>query len=213
MSGARVGTLLVVRRVGTRHGMALWECSCDCGNSCLLTGNILRSGDRRSCGCLRHELQRAKVTRHGLTRTPTYRTWLSMRARCANKKCNGYENYGGRGIRVCERWMKFDNFLEDMGLRPSVDHSIERKDTNEHYRPGNCRWATRIEQGTNRTVNRRVTYNGETKTMAQWARDMGMRKNTLRRRLEAGWSVHDALTMPRDSLAPCASRKATSTLR
>lgn len=124
-----------------------------------------------------------------LSRTSTYRIWIAMRSRCNNPKTANYDKYGGRGIKVCERWdNSFAHFLADMGERPP-GLSIEREDNDGNYKPGNCRWATRSEQGRNMRRNRMVTHNGETLCMAAWAERLGIRWDTLYRRIKAKGSI------------------------
>jgi hypothetical protein len=135
-------------------------------------------------------------TTHGMHRTPEYRAWQKMRQRCSNPKCQRYDRYGARGIRVCERWRSFEAFFEDMGHRPSPRHSLDRIDNDGNYEPGNCRWATRAEQNRNRGDNRLVTFGGLTMTVAEWARTVGVHVRTLYCRLANGWSIEDSLTKP-----------------
>jgi len=118
----------------------------------------------------------------------TYKTWEGMRQRCKNPKNPGFKNYGGRGITVCERWdNSFENFVADMGLKPSVEHSIERKDVNGNYEPGNCKWATEQEQRNNQRRSRRITISGQTKTASEWCRIASLPEWTLWNRLRMGW--------------------------
>lgn len=132
---------------------------------------------------------------HGMTGTPTFRSWSNMVQRCTNSNNHGYKNYGGRGIRVCQRWMTFGNFFEDMGVAP-LGHSIERNDNSKGYEPGNCRWATRVEQNRNKRNNRRITFRGETLTFGEWATRIGIREPKLRERFDKGWPIDLALTLP-----------------
>lgn len=125
-----------------------------------------------------------------------YRTWSGMKSRCLNPKNEKFPIYGGRGIKVCERWMDFLNFLTDMGPKPSLSHSIERVNRNGNYEPGNCIWATQPVQQRNRSTNRVISFNGISKTMTDFAADYDMRPGTLWNRLDLGWSVKDALTRP-----------------
>lgn len=135
---------------------------------------------------------------HGMTRTPEYSTWARMIRRCENKKEINYERYGGRGITVCAEWRtSFAAFLRDMGKRPSPSHSIERINNDEGYRKENCRWATRAEQCVNKRNNILVTFNGQTKILAHWCRELGLHYNITRQRLQReGWSTDRALSTP-----------------
>lgn len=130
----------------------------------------------------------------------TYTTWKSMNQRCNYPKHKSYEDYGGRGIRVCERWLDFMAFLEDMGERPSGMTLDRFPDANGNYEPGNCRWATVSEQCRNRRSNRWITFNGEAMTLAAWSERTGIRPDTLAFRLRAGWSIEDAMTTAVDPL-------------
>lgn len=123
----------------------------------------------------------------------TYASWDAMVMRCVNPKNIGYAHYGGRGVLVCERWRKFENFLEDMGERPSKEHQLEREDNDGNYEPGNCRWATRKEQARNRRSNLRLTLNGVTRTAVEWSEELGVSLNTIAKRKSRGWSDTDAL--------------------
>jgi len=119
-----------------------------------------------------------------------------MLLRCNDPNVDAYPWYGGRGIRVCERWQNFENFLADVGLRPSKAHTIERNDVNGHYEPGNVRWATRREQGANKRNNRHITAFGETLHMQEWCRRFDIKQGTLWDRLDRGWPVERALSEP-----------------
>lgn len=172
---------------------AIWTCVCDCGNLVNVIGQNLRNGITKSCGCLNKELK----TTHGMFDSAEYKVWQGMQQRCNNDNDHSYCNYGGRGITVCERWLhSFENFLSDMGFKPSSEHSIDRIDNNGNYEPGNCRWATKEEQANNRRNNVMCIYNGKEYTASQLAREYGININTFYSRLSAGMSVYEALNTP-----------------
>jgi hypothetical protein len=138
-------------------------------------------------------MARALFTTHGMSKTPIYRTWCAMRCRCFDFCCKNYFNYGGRGITVCDRWLTFENFFEDMGPRPP-GLQLERKDNDGNYEPGNCIWADRVQQANNKRNNRHITSHGLTMTLAQWARHKGLPMTRVHNRLnQLGWPVWKAL--------------------
>lgn len=144
---------------------------------------------------------KARNYRHGYKTAGKYSSeysiWMNLRARCNNPNTTHYDRYGGRGIRVCQRWTDdFMNFLSDMGRRPSRSHSIDRIDNDGDYEPSNCRWATRSEQSRNRRSSRFIEFGGKTQTLADWADEKGMHQKTLHNRLRKGWTIERALTQP-----------------
>lgn len=156
IKGERFGRLVVLKQIGTNSARrAMWLCRCDCGEMAKVNGSNLRMGITKSCGCLAIDTitRRKRVHGHAIhaNRTVEYKTWLSMWERTSNPRREGWKYYGGRGIRVCERWKNFENFFEDMGKRPSSFYSIDRINNDGNYEPGNCRWATRIQQRDNQS--------------------------------------------------------------
>ena len=201
ISGQRYGRLVAISPTGERRGgKIVWTCICDCGSTSLAVINHLRNGQRVSCGCAKtagNQIKK-KSAKHGHyvgnVPTATYRIWSGMKSRCLNKNVPEYKNYGGRGIKVCERWMDFSNFLEDMGARPD-GLSIDRVNNDGHYEPDNCRWATEIEQHNNRSDNTLLTYNGETLTISEWSRKLGINKHTLADRIrKSEWATEKVIT-------------------
>ena len=131
-----------------------------------------------------------------MTRTPTYKSWSEMRQRCVNGKKDNYKYYGGRGITVCKRWSKFENFLADLGPRPS-SMTLDRRDQNGNYTPENCRWATRLEQANNARSNRLLMAGGTTMTMSEAGRRFGISVQLIQKRLDVlGWPEERAATQP-----------------
>ena len=191
LTGKRFGRLLVSGRSeaeSTRR--VLWNCACDCGVKRIIRSDSLTDGKTVSCGCWHKE----KSTTHGMRNTIVYRKWIAMRQRCRDPKSPSYHNYGGRGITICERWDRFENFLEDMGLPPTGKHQPDRIDNDGNYEPGNVRWATAQQNANNRRDNVTLEYKGREQTLAQWADELGIGRTTLQYRISNGWSVQKAFT-------------------
>jgi hypothetical protein len=177
-----------------KNGHLFFLVKCKCGNITTERKCTVISGRKKSCGCLKTELIIKRSKKHGMHKTPEYNSWCGMRSRCNNKKHPHYHDYGGRGIEVCKRWNKFENFYVDMGSKPSIKHSLDRIDNNGNYEPSNTRWATSLEQANNTRINRYITYKGETKTLSQWANYYNINYGTLKRRIKLGWPIEEALT-------------------
>jgi hypothetical protein len=191
--GELVATALTSQR--TKIGEAIWLCTCDCGQTCLVRGAILRNGRRQRCGRSRHRLPRSGVARNRNV-SPTYRSWCSMISRCKPENTKQHPYHAGRGICVCERWTNFQNFLADMGPRPSLRYSIDRIDNDGNYEPSNCRWATRKQQARNARFNHVIEFRGESRCIAEWCEILGISRGTIRQRLEKGWSMERTLGEP-----------------
>ncbi len=212
MTGQKIGRLTVLGPAGFKRRLAAWRCLCECGKETVVAGGHLR-GRRgtRSCGCYASDRRREAATTHGLSGTPEHGIWTDMIQRCTNPRRECFRNYGGRGIRVAAEWLGeggFERFFAHVGPRSTPEHEIDRIDNDGHYEPGNVRWATRSEQSSNTRRNRRLTFRGETLTLAAWSRRTGIPAAVIRLRVLWGWSMERALTEPsrpgrrRAALAP-----------
>lgn len=186
---------------GLRGGARCGVFVCDCGAEKEMLISNVALGKSKSCGCLSIETTADRARTHGMTGTPEYRTWNNMWNRCTNPITSRYERYGGRGITVCARWLSFENFLEDMGSRPSAKHSIERGDVNGNYEPGNCRWATKKEQSRNTSTNLFVEYQGERKCVAEWCEQIGIPYSTFIQRLRRGIPLEQVFDTSEDGFS------------
>lgn len=178
------------------------ECRCECNSVVIVCNHELKRKGIRSCGCLRSETVRDRQLTHGASRregknNAEYVAWRSMLTRVTNSQAINFDDYGGRGITVCDRWLNsFESFLEDMGPKPSKAHSLDRINNNGNYEPGNCRWATQVEQNNNTRRNRYVTVSGVSKTVSEWAMVTGMPHAVITARLNNGWSDELAVLTP-----------------
>ena len=189
------GRLTVVARdIDNNDRKARWICNCLCGNTTTVIGSKLRNGSTKSCGCFARDNPSNLL--HGCSKTKIYNTWYRMKYRCYNPKYVRYDRYGGRGIKICKRWHKFGNFLEDMGHTPTQKHSIDRVDNNKDYCPENCVWATSTEQTRNTSGNRNITFNSRTQCVAAWSDEIGIKAKIIYRRLDDGWLIDQALNTP-----------------
>lgn len=197
LTGQRFERLIVLQRNGSsKRGEALWLCKCNCGDVISVTGYHLREGHTRSCGCLLREIMIRRNTTHGMRYISGYDSWKSMLDRCRNIHNKYYEYYGGRGIIVCKRWEKFENFHTDMGEKPK-GMTLDRENNSKGYCKSNCRWVSRQIQQNNMRSNHKVTFKGRTQTIAEWSREVGLRYGVLWNRLNTfKWSVERALTEP-----------------
>lgn len=185
MVGRRFGMLTVTRLLGKKDRALLWECLCDCGAKTSGRTGHLNAGNKVSCGCVPSGRKNAK---HGLAHSPEYRAWENARSRCRNPKNKKYQLYGGRGIGMCAEWeQSFDAFIADMGRRPAKGWTLDRIDSNGHYEPSNCRWATYETQNNNRpSFNRYLVVDGKKMSVAQAGRFTGLPHATILDRLNAG---------------------------
>lgn len=210
LTGKVFGRLTVLEQAGTKHREILWLCKCSCGNTHTVVSSTLRNGVAKSCGCLRRELGRklGKASRkHGHARdgkeTPEYRIWSNMLSRCNNTNHPNFKHYGQRGIKVCERWHSFENFIADMGRRPKGNwgkrpkYSLDRIDNNGNYAPKNCRWATIQQQNNNQghpTVHL-ITIDEVTQPLHKWVKQFRIGNSTFYARVARGLSEREALLL------------------
>lgn len=191
LRGLKIGRLTVLEfhhKGGPKGRTYYYTCKCDCGKTSIKSSSYLLRNDKyaphKSCGCWHRELKVAASTTHGRTaQNGVYKIWMEIKTRCKNQRSKAYRYYGGRGIKVCDRWLGehgFENFLADMGERPGKEYSIDRIDVNGDYCPENCRWATRIEQCNNRRSNILITYKNRTQTLRQWCEELSLNYSNAR---------------------------------
>lgn len=187
LTGGKFGRLTVVseaerRRTKGGTSVRMWNCVCDCGNKRVLSSAALIGGNTKSCGCYKKEENARRCTKHGLTKTKLYSVWGTMKDRCYSENSPQYKDYGGRGIRICDEWrydfLAFHKWAHENGYREGL--TIERKNVDGNYCPENCCWIPRAEQSRNRTNCHYITYKGETKTLSEWSRELGIDRECVR---------------------------------
>jgi len=193
--GKRFSRLTVMALAETGRGKCKWKCQCDCGKVCTPQEGNLLSGHTKSCGCGHPCGKNHPNYLHGATHTRTYHIWKHVWSRCTKKYNKKYQDYGGRGIHVCDRWASFENFLADMGEAPD-GMSIDRKDKDGPYSPENCQWADAFQQANNSRKNLRVTIGRRTQTLAQWCRELNLPYRTVWARIKRGCQAKEALNLP-----------------
>lgn len=193
ISGQRFGRLTAISYAGKSE----WFCACDCGNTTRPRSYDLRNGISKSCGCLHSEIIAKQSAKHGYAGTRLYKTWCNMKSRCNTPSASKYEIYGGRGIKVCSEWLNFENF-KDWALSNGYHHdlSIDRINSDGNYEPLNCRWTTYKIQGNNTRQNHILRYNGQEKTISEWADELGFSYKVLSERIRRNWTIERALTTP-----------------
>lgn len=215
LTGQRFGRLTALERVEDKTlpcGVVcvMWRCVCDCGNEKNVWARALRLGETKSCGCAQKEIV-SKICRdrakHGCKGERLYGVWGKMIARCENPHNNRYKYYGANGIKVCKEWrtdyLSFRKWALDNGYDENAkrgESTIDRIDPSKGYCPENCRFVNSKIQNTHKSDNRILEYNGKSQTITEWAREVGIKKQTLFRRINSGWSIEDALTTPVGSL-------------
>lgn len=203
LTGRRFGRLTVLSRGKNDHaGKTRWNCICDCGKTCLKYGSVLTAGYTKSCGCYRKELPKTTKTTHGHAHERLYHVWNMMKQRCNNPNFTYYSNYGDRGITVCDEWANdyaaFRSWAVSNGYDPDAQKgkcTIDRIDNSKGYSPDNCRWVGADVQANNTRANHLLEYEGEKKTLAQWARETNINAATINYRLRNGWPISEALTI------------------
>lgn len=194
----KFGKLTILKIERNKKSILIADCVCECGNLKTIDYQNLKEGVTKSCGCLKYKTGPENSSyKHGMSRTNTNLSWRSMNARCNDPKTSRYKRYGGRGITICERWKKFENFLEDMGERPDGTQ-LDRIDNDGNYYKENCRWATPKQQSRNRISNHTFEYKGKRITLIELSEISGYKPDTIRRRiLEKGMTVEEAVNTPR----------------
>lgn len=198
ITGKKYGDLTALYYIKRGRSGGVWICRCDCGNEKGIRSHALRTGATKSCGCKSSQYRGEKMIRHGHSkkrnRTREYSSWSAIISRCTNENDKFYSKYGGAGIFVCDRWLLFDNFLEDMGIRPQGT-SIDRINNDDGYYKENCRWATRKEQQRNRSANRWFMFRGEMVIFVELCERFKINQSTVIARLKRGWGVEDSFSI------------------
>jgi hypothetical protein len=177
-----------------------WNCVCECGTRKRVFGGDLKRGGSKSCGCLMRETSAGRLRSHDMSRHRAYRNWIHAKGRCENPANEFYSSYGGRGIKVCERWSSFEAFWEDMGPTWKEGLTLDRIDNHKGYEPDNCRWATAMQQANNRWNNRIINTPNGPMTISQAARLFGIKRITLGQRVDANWPDDRLFDPPRFSM-------------
>jgi hypothetical protein len=193
LTGKVVGKLKVIKfhSISSRRE-SLWECLCECGSVCLVSSAKLISSNTKSCGCLKFKHGESSNTGDA---TKEYNVWATIKERCHNPNCRAYKWYGGRGIKMCHRWLNsYETFLADIGRAPSPKHSADRYPNNDAgYEPGNFRWATRAEQARNTRRNRWLEYKGQLLVVSDWAAVLNLSPTTIAKYVRNGKSIADII--------------------
>lgn len=194
LTGNKYNYLTAIRVLKKNNGRAIWLFKCDCGKELELKGAIVTRKTKPQKSC--NECYQKRRILHGMSKSKEFYAWRGILNRCTNKNEVSYKHYGGRGIKVCDRWNEFKNFIDDMGYSPSKKHSIDRINNNDGYYKENCRWATTKQQMRNVRSNRIIEYNGESKPISEWAEDLGLTYQALFYRLKRNWDLEKAFTYP-----------------
>ncbi len=195
--GEKIGSLTIVSEAPVMpSGHHAYLCLCECGVEKVIASARLRNGGTISCGCVRLKKIGQLVIKHGLCKHPLYKKWEGIKQRCFNPNHENYKHYGGRGITICERWLTFENFYNDLigGYVPEL--TIERVENDGNYELSNIRWATKLEQQRNKRSNRFFYCNGMSKTITEFSEMTGVNAGTIASRIDSGWDIEDAIYLP-----------------
>lgn len=198
LTGQKFNYLTVLEYAGRKNSRTMWKCLCECGNITIVDGNSLKSGNTKACGCHQSDGWGINKT-HGMSKTRLYRIWMGIKNRCYRKSNKYYQNYGGRGIRICDEWLDSFEHFRDWAFNNgySDELTLDRIDNDGIYCPNNCRWVDRYEQMNNMRNNHNISFNGKTLTIAEWSREIGIPSQVLMNRINNyGWSEEEALTIP-----------------
>lgn len=206
LTGKRFGRLTVLQRADGKEKRSYFLCKCDCGNVLKIVGRDIKRGHTVSCGCYKKEIIKQRNTVlfriDGRTNTRLYKVWVSMKMRCENQNHKAYNDYGGRGITICEEWSKFENFKKwaiESGYNENCsvrELTLDRIDVNGNYEPNNCRWVDMKTQANNRRNNVFICINGENRTVSEWARYSNINLSTLWYRIKRGWTGEKLIEKP-----------------
>lgn len=197
--GEKFSRLLVIGELPMIKKHSVWLCKCDCGKEVSVSGSALRTGNTKSCGCYNSEVVTNRNTTHGLINSGRiYYIWQRMKQRCRDSNCEDYKDYGGRGISICSEWLDFTSFhtwAHENGYAP--DLTLDRKDNNGNYEPGNCKWSTIKEQARNKRSNHKIYYNGKLLCLSEISEITGIESSLLRYRLKSNFSQDRLFTPPK----------------
>jgi len=178
-----------------RRSIDYHECICDCGKTTSVKLTCLRTGNTKSCGCIRRDIVSLRFRKHYGKGTPEYTSWQLMKDRCYNQNNKTFSYYGGKGVRVDDKWIDdFTVFLSDMGKKPGKSHTLDRVNGDLNYSKENCRWATKTEQVRNRKNTKFIEYKGERKPLAEWCEILNLDYNNTNKRIWRGWEIERAFT-------------------
>lgn len=201
LSGQKFGKLNVLKfnNINRKNRHAVWLCICDCGSEILVESSRLTSGNTKSCGCLKAELNKSRALKHGHYNERLYKIWFDMKRRCYNKERKAYKYYGAKGITVCKEWLNNYNSFHDWALSHGYNNNLtlERIDFNGNYCPENCKWISQKEQTQNSSHNHFIKFNNKTLTITQWSKEIGIAPKTIRERLNKGWATNKVLSAQR----------------